>query len=450
MPSYVFYSWQSDLPNRTNRGFIQDALERAAHAISDDDSIAVEPVIDRDTAGVPGSPDIASTIFSKIDRADVVVFDVTIVTAADAVRPMPNPNVLLELGYAIKAKGWDRIALVVNTAFGPIEQLPFDLRSRRAITYGLRESDADRSAVRGGLQRVLEAHIRSVLEHRALPAAALIRPTPLVEVAVAAIDGLRPDRGAAIRRFMMSVTDRLRELAPDWGNEAPRYDRLRPALDASVEVVADFCRVAQRASAMNDDEAVLALYRGLEPIGVGCTLPNGFGGRFWETQFDFYRFLAHEMMADLVAPLIVDERWEALRTVLARTLMVENAVRLQDSESVTFTYFSQPTTLLAHESDRQRAPFVRIELLKERYSAEPLKRTCPWTYSPAPICTSFSGPSCLSRPIGPSSRGMSRGSLGVLRFSAVLLATYTKWSASTTRPESRVRWGLMSRRCVST
>ena len=25
----VFYSWQSDLPNATNRGFIEDCLERA-------------------------------------------------------------------------------------------------------------------------------------------------------------------------------------------------------------------------------------------------------------------------------------------------------------------------------------------------------------------------------------------------------------------------------------
>jgi hypothetical protein len=26
----VFYSWQSDLPNKTNRGLIEDALERRA------------------------------------------------------------------------------------------------------------------------------------------------------------------------------------------------------------------------------------------------------------------------------------------------------------------------------------------------------------------------------------------------------------------------------------
>lgn len=49
----VFYAWQSDLPNSTNRGLIQKALENATKAIRADDSIKVEPVIDRDTAGVP-------------------------------------------------------------------------------------------------------------------------------------------------------------------------------------------------------------------------------------------------------------------------------------------------------------------------------------------------------------------------------------------------------------
>src|SRR5215472_9503685 len=78
MKKIVFYSWQSDLPNACNRGFIQDALENAAGAITADDTVEVEPVVDRDTLGVPGAPDIASTIFSKIVAADVFVADVSI------------------------------------------------------------------------------------------------------------------------------------------------------------------------------------------------------------------------------------------------------------------------------------------------------------------------------------------------------------------------------------
>ena len=70
----IFYSWQSDLPNRTNRTFVLDALERVADEIRSDDALAVEPVVDRDTAGVPGSPTISDTILQKISRADVADF----------------------------------------------------------------------------------------------------------------------------------------------------------------------------------------------------------------------------------------------------------------------------------------------------------------------------------------------------------------------------------------
>jgi hypothetical protein len=99
----IFYSWQSDLPNATNHGFIEKALEIAAKSIRDDDSIQIEPVVDRDTVGVPGTPDIAETILDKIERAQIFVCDVSIINQDTQFRLTPNPNVLIELGYALKA-----------------------------------------------------------------------------------------------------------------------------------------------------------------------------------------------------------------------------------------------------------------------------------------------------------------------------------------------------------
>jgi hypothetical protein len=124
MKQVIFYSWQSDLPNSTNRGFILEALESAAAAIAADASVEIEPVVDRDTQGVPGSPDIASIFFSKITSADAFVADVSIIARAEG-RATPNPNVLIELGYALKAIGHGNLILVFNRAFGRIEELPF-------------------------------------------------------------------------------------------------------------------------------------------------------------------------------------------------------------------------------------------------------------------------------------------------------------------------------------
>jgi hypothetical protein len=160
----IFYSWQSDLPNATNRGFIEKALENAAKLIRNDDSIKVEPVIDRDTKDVPGAPDIAHTIFDKIEQAQVFVCDVSIINQNSPSRSTPNPNALIELGYAIKALGWQKIILVMNTAFGKPEELPFDLRMRRAIAYYMPQEIEERATERKKLEAAFTAALRSILE----------------------------------------------------------------------------------------------------------------------------------------------------------------------------------------------------------------------------------------------------------------------------------------------
>jgi len=159
----VFYSWQSDLPNQLNWGFIQDALERAAKAIRQDDSIKIEPVVDRDTAGVPGSPDIANTIFGKIDESQVFACDVSIINVKGEDKPTPNPNVLIELGYAYKALKLERILMVMNTAFGKPELLPFDLSKKRVITYHLPIGTKEKPSVRKELVKKLEKALRTII-----------------------------------------------------------------------------------------------------------------------------------------------------------------------------------------------------------------------------------------------------------------------------------------------
>src|SRR5207302_9978988 len=98
-----------------NRGFIHTALEAATKTLREDGSVQVDPVVDRDTAGVPGSPDISSTIFGKIEQALIFVCDVSIINQGKGERRLtPNPNVLIELGYALRALGPHRIIMAMN------------------------------------------------------------------------------------------------------------------------------------------------------------------------------------------------------------------------------------------------------------------------------------------------------------------------------------------------
>ena len=98
MTTTIFYSWQSDLPNKTNRTFIEDALEKALRKISSDSDVEEAerdepPELDKDTKDVPGTPPIVDVIFEKISKAAVFVPDLSFVGRTDDdARLLPNPR----------------------------------------------------------------------------------------------------------------------------------------------------------------------------------------------------------------------------------------------------------------------------------------------------------------------------------------------------------------------
>ena len=104
----LFWSWQSDTPKDIGRFFVRDALRDAIQALKTDEHV-LEPLereaaakleLDSDRQGVPGSPDLAATIFDKIEAADVFVADVTLVGATPDDKKLINSNVAIEYGHA--------------------------------------------------------------------------------------------------------------------------------------------------------------------------------------------------------------------------------------------------------------------------------------------------------------------------------------------------------------
>lgn len=158
----IFYSWQSDLPRSRNCDFIQECIEEAISSVSVD-GIQLIPCLDRDTQDEPGAPDIAETILRKIENSDMVVCDVSIITGEDAPKACPNPNVMLELGYAAKHLGWERVTNVVNLCYGKIENLPFDLRKRRVVKYSL-QPEQSKSAAKKSLVESLKLQIEACIK----------------------------------------------------------------------------------------------------------------------------------------------------------------------------------------------------------------------------------------------------------------------------------------------
>jgi hypothetical protein len=111
----------------------------------------------------------------KINRCGVFVADITPINGQHLdSRVTPNPNVLLELGYALATgMGRHRIICILNAAYLPNEdpkELPFDLRGSRPLVFTLKtpedrgvtkgEKDDDRAAVRTDLAVRIERAVR--------------------------------------------------------------------------------------------------------------------------------------------------------------------------------------------------------------------------------------------------------------------------------------------------
>ncbi|MBI5534591.1 MAG: hypothetical protein HY898_17830 [Deltaproteobacteria bacterium] len=209
MARTIFYSWQSDLAGRMNKNLIRKALDEAAAACSGDASVEEAVRVDQDTQGVPGSPPIAETILQKIEACDVFVADLTFVAHRAGGGGVPNPNVLIEYGYAMKASGHSRIVAVFNKAHGDARDLPFDLSHRRfPIVYNIDDDapDTERQNARKDLASRLTSALRPILKENA-KASSLWEPTAPRD---GAASFFAPDEVVTIDREHRAVPTELR------------------------------------------------------------------------------------------------------------------------------------------------------------------------------------------------------------------------------------------------
>jgi hypothetical protein len=129
-------------PSRSlNRHLIEIALQEAATRINEDSTSGAQVQIDSDTKGVPGTPPIKETILKKIEGCDLFVPDLKFVARTPNGKYVRNPNVMAEFGYALHAKTYAALMPIMNIAFGPAGELPFDLSHLRyPIQYHVDDS----------------------------------------------------------------------------------------------------------------------------------------------------------------------------------------------------------------------------------------------------------------------------------------------------------------------
>lgn len=178
----LFWSWQSDNDQESGRHFVREVPAELAAELNSEAEDADRPImddegdtddtmtaLDHDTLDVGGSPPIADTILRKIREAGVLIADVTPVgTSKNGQKLLPNPNVMIELGYALRVLEHERIVLLMNRAEGAkSKHLPLDLRHwRKPVSYSLppKATDEQRAKAANGLKTALRFPVEASLK----------------------------------------------------------------------------------------------------------------------------------------------------------------------------------------------------------------------------------------------------------------------------------------------
>lgn len=128
----VFFSWQSDIPEL--RSYL---TERLISVIKELEKAYPDKklILDMDTRNCSGSQDIHKVVFKKIYNCSIFIADVSITNVTSIEKKLPNSNVMIELGFAIRSVGWDRIIQLFDEETWKPEQLPFDIRSHEDLVF---------------------------------------------------------------------------------------------------------------------------------------------------------------------------------------------------------------------------------------------------------------------------------------------------------------------------
>ena len=132
----LFYSWQGDLSAGTTRSFIAECLRQLARELADDTRISVETCPDRKPVTAAGESTSAK-ILETIASSDLFVCDLSFRASPDSGPESPDAEVLFELGYAVRALGWNCVIGLINEAFGEADSLPIHVDRRHLVRYCL-------------------------------------------------------------------------------------------------------------------------------------------------------------------------------------------------------------------------------------------------------------------------------------------------------------------------
>ena len=246
--------------------------------------------------------------------------------------------------------------------FLEIGELPFDLRSRRLAVYNMPEAEKERAKGRALLQKVLDDSIRAALAHA--PASETSVPS------IAAIEEAKPNRTLILRRQLDDILQKLEAGEPKKPRDDGTAEELIAGIAQTQETVAEFSKVAEVIAVMNDSESALTVCRWFGRLFEKYHLPDGFAGTYNKADFDYFKFLGHELFVTFIAFLIREQRWDLLSAVLNEPIPVAHLPHEHGPGTARWEFASEHMLLLADEAQKRSRMSLHADILHARHTKD--------------------------------------------------------------------------------
>ncbi|MBZ0217763.1 MAG: hypothetical protein K8F25_14490, partial [Fimbriimonadaceae bacterium] len=196
--------------------------------------------------------------------------------------------------------------------------------------------------------------------------------------AVTAIENNSGNRVVVVRRNLDAILKKIEDLEPKKHSEGGTAEELVHAIDQTQEVVAEFSKIAEAVALMNDQVSALECYRWFGKLFVKYNRPEMLSGRSSDADYDFFKFVGHELFVTLVAFLIREQRWELLGVLVSEQIPMTYVPREHGPGNVYWDYASKHLILLMHESKIKGRMSLHADMLHNRHTDGGLGSVLPF------------------------------------------------------------------------
>ncbi len=263
---------------------------------------------------------------------------------------------MVELGYALRAKGPESLILVFNKAYGELEKLPFDLRNRRTLSYTSKESDTDRSETKAELTRDFKAALLSGF--------AGLKPAAKT---VSIIDTIRQnpaDKVIHLRKYLAETLSELDSLQSKMYRDGGTVEELLAGIASTEPIGVAFAELCETVSLMNDMDSAKEIFQWFGKLLERYHPDANIAGRTSNADGDFFKFVGNEFFTMFVLPFFREEKWDQLRELLKGTLKVAPRQHRTDPTKESWTELSEWLPSLDEQGKKTLRKSVHNDLLQ--------------------------------------------------------------------------------------